>query len=199
MTASTFIFVRHGESDGMRERLAGRAPGIGLTLQGKAQANAAARHLASFPVTRILSSPQQRARETAELIAAILDVQVESHSELDELDFGDWTGLGFADLQNVPEWKLFNSLRSLRRAPGGESLREAQTRVIHAVLELHSVYPGNTFVLVTHADIIRAALAYFSGTPLDLFLRFAIDPASETIIQMSNANVQILCVNRTTY
>jgi probable phosphoglycerate mutase len=133
------------------------------------------------------------------LIASILDVRVESHSELDELDFGDWTALGFADLQNVPEWKLFNSLRSLRRPPGGESLREAQTRVIHAVLELHSASPGSTFVLVTHADIIRAALAYFSGTPLDLFLRFAIDPASETIIQMSNADVQILCVNRTTY
>lgn len=198
MTASTFIFVRHGDSEEMRERLVGRAPGIGLTPEGKTQADAAAQSLASFPVARILSSPQPRARETAELIGSILHVSVESHPDLDEFDFGDWTGMGFAHLENVPEWKLFNSRRSLTRAPGGESLRDVQTRVLRAVLALHSASQGNTFILVTHADVIRAALTYFSGTALDLFLRFAIDPASWTIVQMSNADVQILCVNRTT-
>jgi broad specificity phosphatase PhoE len=180
----------------MRERLIGRTPGIELTLQGKAQADAAGRSLASFPVARILSSPQQRARKTAECIASVLHAGVESHPDLDELDFGDWTGMRFADLQNVPEWKIFNSQRSLTRAPGGESLRDVQTRVLRAVLTLQSASQGSTFVLVTHADVIRAALTYFSGTPLDMFLRFVIDPASRTIFQLSDADVQILCVNQ---
>jgi probable phosphoglycerate mutase len=181
----------------MRERLAGRSPGIGLTENGRAQARAAAQYLAAFPITRILASPQQRARETADVVAAALNAPVSSHSDLDELDFGEWTGLKFADLEIVPEWKAFNSLRSLSRAPGGESLREAQTRVMRVLLDLHSSSPGSTSILVTHADIIRAALAYFSGTPLDLFLRFAIDPASATIVRFSEAGVQILSVNRT--
>jgi broad specificity phosphatase PhoE len=196
VTASTFIFVRHAESEDMRERLVGRTPGIGLTILGRTQAEAAARSLAAFPVKSILASPQQRARETAGILGTALRVAVESHHDLDELDFGDWTGLRFTDLQNIPEWKTFNSLRSLTRPPGGESLRDAQTRAVRAMLLLHSASQGSTFIVVTHADIIRAVLTYFSGTPLDLFLRFAIDPASATILQFSDTDVQILCVNR---
>jgi broad specificity phosphatase PhoE len=189
--------VRHAESEGMHDRLVGRTPGIGLTPCGQTQANAAVAYLAGFPVTKIVVSPQQRARETAAIFASNLHVPVESHPDLDELDFGNWTGLRFADLAKLPEWKTFNSLRSLTRAPGGESLREAQTRVLRALLELHSSRNDSTFIIVTHADIIRSALSYLSGAPLDLFLRFSIDPASITTIQFSYAAVQILCVNRT--
>lgn len=181
----------------MHERLAGRTGGIGLTPRGREQAECTAEYLARFQVNRVLASPQQRARETASILAAALHLSVEPHLDFDELDFGGWTGLPFADLDKLPEWKTFNSLRSLTASPGGESLRDAQARTIGALLKLHSAPHESNFVIVTHADIIRSALAYFSGTPLDLFLRFTIDPASVSIIHFSDAAIQIRCLNRT--
>jgi len=197
VTASTFIFVRHAESEGVHERLAGRTPGIGLTPRGREQAKSTAEYLARFRIDRIVTSPQQRTRETAVILAESLHVPVEPHDDFDELDFGVWAGLTFSDLDEKPEWKTFNSLRSLTAAPGGESLSDAQTRSIRALLELHSSSKGSCSVVVTHADVIRSLVAFLSGTPLDLFLRFIIDPASVSIIHLSDMAVQIRCLNRT--
>lgn len=181
----------------MHEHLVGRTPNIGLTPRGRGQAKNTAEYLSRFAVSRIITSPQQRARETAAILAAARQLPVEPHTGFDELDFGTWTGLTFADLEKLPEWKTFNSLRSLTPAPGGESLYGVQTRTLRALLDLHASSKESIFAIVTHADVIRSAIAYFSGTPIDLFLRFIIDPASASIVQISEATVQILCLNRT--
>lgn len=197
MTTSTFIFVRHGESEGVHEYLAGRTSGRGLTPAGRDQIRITAQYLTRFNVDTIVSSPQQRARETSDILSASLHAPVRIHTAFDELDFGEWSGAKFADLDALADWKAFNSLRSLSRPPGGESLQNAQMRTIKEVLDLHASSAGFIFAIVTHADIIRAAISYFSGAPLDLFLRFTIDPASISVVQFSDAAVQIVCVNRT--
>lgn len=181
----------------MHERLAGRSIGIALTPRGCEQARNTAEYLTRLPVNRIITSPQQRARETAAILAESLQTPIETHPAFDELDFGEWTGLKFADLADRSDWKTFNSLRSVTKAPGGESLQEAQTRAIRGVLNFHSSSKGSVFAIVTHADIIRSVIAYFTGAALDLFLRFVVDPASVSIVQIADTTVQIACLNRT--
>jgi broad specificity phosphatase PhoE len=181
----------------MRQALVGRSGSAALTLHGREQVKATAEYLARFHVDRLVSSPQPRALETARILTGILTVPAETHAGFDELDFGRWSGMAFGDLNQLPEWQTFNLCRSLMAAPEGESLREAQTRALTAILELHATSLGKTFAVVTHADIIRSVFAFFSGSPLDLFLRFSIAPASVSILTVSDSFAQIECLNRT--
>lgn len=181
----------------MLQRLVGRTGSAHLTLHGREQAKAAAEYLARFHIDRIVTSPQGRATETAEILSNILTLPMETHPGFDELDFGIWSGIAFSDLEQLPEWKTFNLSRSLMRPPEGESLRDGQARAITTLFELHSSSPENTFAIVTHADIIRSVFAFFSGTPLDLFLRFSVAPASVSILTLSNSFARIECLNRT--
>jgi probable phosphoglycerate mutase len=104
----------------------------------------------------------------------------------------------FRDLNGLAEWKTYNAFRSISAAPGGESLRDVQQRTIDALLKLHSLQPDRTSIIVTHADVIRAAVTFFCGAPLDLYLRLRIDPASVSIVELSKFGAQIHCVNRIT-
>lgn len=198
MTASTFIFVRHAESEGVHDILAGRKENVSLTPSGFEHARNTAAYLTHFPVTDITASPQRRAQQTAFIIAETLHLPVQTDDAFAEMDFGAWTGLPFENLNNLREWKTYNSFRSISAAPGGESLRDVQQRAIDALVKLHALKPARTSVIVTHADVIRAALAFFCGAPLDLYLRFRIDPASVSIVELSHFGAQVHCVNRLT-
>jgi len=91
--------------------------------------------------------------------------------QLDEIDYGEWTGQSFADLRGIAQWRDFNSLRSCTRIPAGELIIEVQARVLALMEILSRRHPAMTVALVSHADVIRGALAHCLGMPLDLVLR----------------------------
>ena len=66
----------------------------------------------------VLSSPFERAAQTAKYIAQACSVKVVIDRAFDECDFGRWTGLTFSALCADPEWQLYNSRRSFSSAPG---------------------------------------------------------------------------------
>ncbi|MGH9693124.1 MAG: histidine phosphatase family protein, partial [Bryobacteraceae bacterium] len=94
-----------------------------------------------------------------------------------------------------PGWTTFNSLRSIRRAPGGESLRDVQYRAVTGVHELQAQLPSQTVAIVTHADVIRAVLTYLLGIPLDLYLRIDIDPASVSTFELGTEAPRVQGIN----
>src|SRR4051812_7739880 len=92
-------FIRHGENDfALRGAIAGRQPGIHLNHTGHAQAERLADGLHGEGIERIYSSPLERCRETAGPLARRIGVKIEPADELLELDFGEWTGRPFAEL-----------------------------------------------------------------------------------------------------
>jgi probable phosphoglycerate mutase len=188
--------VRHAESQGLDDVLVGRNNDVLLTEGGARQAERTADFLARYSVGEVVSSPQVRARRTAEAIAGLQQKSITIDSAFDECDFGEWTGLRFSELETRRDWKTFNALRSVHSAPGGESLSGVQHRAVNGILQLHSAAHGESIVIASHADVIRSALCFFSGTPLDLFLRFRIDPASISIIHLSEYGAEIRCVNQ---
>jgi broad specificity phosphatase PhoE len=197
VTATTFIFVRHAESGGVHDVLVGRNDKVSLTERGTLQAQRIADSLLIHPIGMVVSSPQLRARQTAETIAGLQQKPIATDNAFDECDFGEWTGLPFSELESRREWKTFNRLRSIQGPPGGESLRQVQHRAISGVLRLlHSAAHGKAIVIASHADVIRSVISFFSGAPLDLFLRFRIDPASISIIQISEYGPEIHCLNQ---
>ena len=116
---------------------------------------------------------------------------------VNELDFGEWAGKPWLALDPLPEWRRFNSLRSLEPAAGGELMLEAQARIVHEMECMRRRHPDQHVAIVSHADIIKAAIAHVGGFPLDLFQRIEISPASFSTIALAEQGPGILRLNAT--
>lgn len=194
--ATVVLFVRHGVTATTGKVLPGRTRGLHLADDGRAQAEAVAERLAVLKkVDAIYSSPLERTRETAAAIGKRLQLPVGVEKGLLECDFGEWTGAELKALAKLPEWGTVQRYPSGFRFPRGESFREMQTRVIDTVARLRERHPGETLVLVSHADPIKAAVADATGTPLDLFQRLVISPCSVTAIAYGAGGPMVLSVN----
>lgn len=191
------IFIRHAATDCAASRLAGRDANVHLSAAGQVQGQRLAHSLKQRRIGKIYSSPQPRARETAEFLGELLDDSVKIVPQLDEIDYGEWTGRTFEELRGIPRWRDFNSLRSCTRIPGGELMIEVQARVLELMECLCERHPAMTVALVSHADVIRGALAHCLGMPLDLVLRLAISPASISMVAMEQDGPRVLCINKT--
>jgi probable phosphomutase (TIGR03848 family) len=194
---TTVLLVRHGETDWIGRVVAGRLPDVHLNDAGRAQADRLAARLRSLPIRAIYSSPLDRTRETAAPLAAALGLEVRLCDDAIELGFGEWTSRRFADLSDEAAWQRFNTFRSFARAPRGELMPEVQTRIVRALETIAAAHPGEAVALFSHGDVIRAAVAYFVGAPLDLFQRIEIRPASVSTLRLSPDGVSVMGVNDT--
>jgi len=194
---ATFFLIRHGPHDLLGRTMAGRMPGVHLNAEGQRQAEQLAERLAAVPIRAIYSSPLERSQETAVPLAARLGLPVQTSEALGEIDFGDWTGRTFQELQEIPRWRQFNTYRSGTRIPQGEMMLEAQARIVGEMERLRELHPHDHLALVGHADPLKAAVAYYLGVPLDLFQRIEISPASVSIVALSDFGPQIVRLNDT--
>ncbi len=195
------LLVRHGTTPTTGKVLPGRAPGLHLSDDGRAQAEAVAERIGALedgnrPVA-VYSSPLERTSETARPIARHLGLRVRSERGLLECDFGAWTGARLSALYKKPEWAQVQRLPSGFRFPGGESFLEMQARMASAITRLVCAHPGETIVAVSHADPIKAAVSSAAGTHLDLFQRLSISPCSVSALAYSPAGPHVLTVNST--
>lgn len=188
--------VRHGVFDGVGRSLVGRAPGIPLSSEGRAQALRLADALAREPISAVYTSPLERAQQTAAILAAPHDVHPIPVAAFEEIDFGEWTGSDIHDLDAHSAWRDFNTLRSLTRIPGGELMLETQARAIAGLLELRQRHGNDTIAIVSHADVIRAVLGHVLGMPLDNLLRLEIAPATFSTLELHGSWPRVLCIGR---
>jgi len=190
------LLVRHGHTPTTGKLLPGRAPGLHLSETGQAQARAVGERLAAVAkVDAIYASPLDRTKETAAAIAAARGMKVKLDKGLLEADIGEWTGLDFKTVRKAPEWKAVHQYPSGFRFPGGESFVEMQGRIVAALERLRAAHPGDTIVAVSHADLIKAAVAHALGTHLDLFQRIVISPCSVTAVAYGDGGPTVLSVN----
>ncbi|MFL5574996.1 MAG: histidine phosphatase family protein [Gemmatimonadaceae bacterium] len=194
---TTFLLVRHATCDPVGRSLAGRAPGVRLDADGRAQAHRLAARLAAAPLAAVYSSPLERARETAAAIAERAGVAVETHDGLTELDVGAWTGRTFAELAPDDLWRRFNSFRGGTRPPRGELMLEAQARAVAALLGLRDRHPSGVVAAVSHADVIKGIVAHVAGIPLDLTHRLEVSPASVSVVTIDAEGARLLRLNET--
>jgi probable phosphomutase (TIGR03848 family) len=194
--ATLVLLVRHGQTPTTGVVLPGRAPGLRLAEEGRRQAEALARWLATVPrVAAVYASPLERARETAAPIARALRLPLRRERGLLELDIGAWTGEKLAHVSRRPEWATVQRNPSGFRFPGGESFVEMQTRMIETLDRLVARHPGRRIVAVSHADPIKAALAHALGAHLDHFQRIVVAPGSLSAIAYRREGPQVLTVN----
>lgn len=201
-SVSRLLLLRHGQTPLSVER---RYSGLGdpaLTDLGLAQADAAAERMAARGgIDAILSSPLQRARQTADAVSKAVDVPVEVRPGLIETDFGSWEGLTFLEArERDPE--LF--ARWLGRAdvapPEGESFDTAGARVNAALQEIVAEFSGRTVLLVSHVTPIKLILQSALGVGTSILYRLHLDLASLSVADFfSDGNATVRLVNDTSH
>ena len=193
---TVFHLLRHGEHNVQGKICAGRMSGVVLSERGIAEAGAAARRLVGAGIAAIYASPLERTRQTAEIVARELSAPVTIRDDLAELDFGEWTGLTFDEVRKDPRWPEWTTHRSLSCIPGGETMRDVQRRVIEAVMEMRAEHPDDHIAVVSHGDVIRAALVFALGMPLDFYGRIEVATGSLSTVRIDANGIRVIAINQ---
>ena len=192
------IFLRHGQAKNNLERiLTGRTPNIPLTEKGIEQAEKTAKFLEQMNITAIYSSPIERAKHTAEIVARHNSLDVTIDDRLIELDMGKFTGVPYDDIftshGNV-FMKFYNGELEIAHN-GVETFAEVKKRILSIVDHVVEKHPDQNVVLVTHMDPIKAMLSTVVDlTPTNLF-ELIIANASLNIFREYNRKFAISGIN----
>jgi broad specificity phosphatase PhoE len=162
------ILLRHGETVGQSSiRLYG-ATDIALSPIGEQQVSRAAAVLEHLRFTRVLSSPLQRARRSAEIVLAALTgaPPLEVVPDFREIDFGAWEGWTYAEAQSrdpsgYARWLTEGHAFTY---PGGESRSGFLARIAAAARSAIDPTRGPTLA-VLHKGVIKATLSALLGRP----------------------------------
>ena len=180
---TTTILLRHGQTEfSAGRRFAGRGD-IALTDIGRRQAAAVADRLAHRGIGAIVTSPLQRARRTAEAVAAVTGAPLAVDDGLTEADFGKWEGLTFGEAAHAWPAEIAAWLASADAAPpGGESLADASRRAAAVLDGLLAARPRQTLLLVSHVTPIKALTCRAVLAPPAAMFRMHLDVGSLTEI-----------------
>ncbi len=198
---TTFILIRHGQSEWNR---AGRFQGQGdspLTRLGRAQAQRVAQRLRKEPVVALYSSDLSRAMQTAEIIGQTLGLTPIAEPRLREIDVGLWTGLTREEIiSRFPEeWDAWIAGVDVARG-GGETFVELQQRTVAALHDMAAAHAGQTIVAVTHGGSIRALLAYAQQLCFrEVQGRFSTGNAAINVIQQAGKRLRVVCIGDATH
>lgn len=172
------LLIRHAICEGAGERLWGRTAGVHLTEAGHRQARSLALRPGFPRLDAVYTSPLERTRETAHAIAAHGHLVPCLEVDLNEIDYGAWTGRTITELAPDPHWQAFNASRAVIAPPGGESMPAVQARALAACGRIAAQHPDTTVAVVTHGDVIRALLCAKAGITLDRIFEFTVDYAT---------------------
>lgn len=178
----TIAFIRHGQTDWNAEGRMQGSSDIPLNDTGRQQAHDSVDVLAGTEWDVIVSSPLSRARETAQIVADDLGIQLgRSYELLSERAYGAGEGLTLAEIDE--RWPD-------RQYPGLEPLNAVVARGIAALQQIADEYPGKNVVIVCHGTIIRYTLASLADRTFDHILN-----GSVSTVDLVETAWRVLTVN----
>jgi broad specificity phosphatase PhoE len=192
-----FLLIRHAQTASAGIKLTGRLPEIPLTAEGRSQSECLIARLSGLKIQALYSSPLERALQTASFLAHDRGLPVQAADAFTEVDFGDWTGREIQSLESDPLFRGFQEDRESARIPGGESMTEVQARAAGEIQALAGRHPDATVAIVSHADVLRAALCRFLGLSLNHMLNFQLDPCSLSVLDLYPDTARITLLNST--
>jgi len=179
------VLIRHGETDWNAEgRWQGQAD-IPLNTQGVSASERLAQELVSYPLDAIYSSDLIRARQTAQALARAKSMHVKLEPRLREIDQGEWQGLLINQIQSLYTDVYLKRLQDPWQVapPGGETALQVRNRVIEAVDEILTCFPGGTVAIISHGFTLAMIRVHFQSLPL------------ERIWEMIPGNLELIKIN----
>ena len=160
---TTLLLARHGETDWNSERRWQGHADQPLNARGREQARALAAELAERSIDAVYSSDLLRARETAEIVAEQLGLEVRVDPALREVDVGSWSGLVHTEIEASDPDGFRRWQDGGKGWEHGESYEEMGARVVAAVVSIAAAHPDETVLVVSHGGSIRACRAAAAG------------------------------------
>lgn len=197
-----FLLLRHGQTElSVQRRYSGRG-NPALTDLGRRQAGAAAQYLAERGgIATVVSSPLQRAYDTASAAAKELGLDVVVDDDLIETDFGAWEGLTFGEAaERDPDLHLSWLRDTSVPPPGGESFDAVAERVRGALHRMIAEHAGETVLVVSHVTPIKTLLRTALDAGPAILYRLHLDLASLSIAEFyPDGAASVRLVNQTAY
>jgi broad specificity phosphatase PhoE len=160
--------VRHGQTDwNLQGRYQGQSD-VPLNQIGRAEAQSLARRLISQNFVAIYTSDLKRARETAEIIAGVLQLPVTPEPHLREINQGEWEGqlVDVIKARYAELWRQHTIDPANFHPPGGESVAEVAERVQSAVRNIAHLYPTGSVLIVSHGLALATIICRGLGIPV---------------------------------
>ncbi|WP_037630655.1 MULTISPECIES: bifunctional RNase H/acid phosphatase [Streptomyces] len=202
---ATLVLLRHGETPLTPQKRFSGSGGTdpSLSAAGREQAHRVAEALARRgTIQAVVASPLARTRETAEIVAARLNLGVTLEDGLRETDFGAWEGLTFGEVRERYPDDLDAWLADPEAHPtgGGESFTETATRIAATRDKLTAAYAGRTVLLVTHVTPIKTFVRLALGAPPKSLFRMELSAASlSAVAYYADGNASVRLFNDTSH
>lgn len=174
---TTFLLVRHGETDWNRQRRFQGHADPPLNERGRSQARELAAVLAGEDLRAVYASPLRRASETAGIVARALGLEVRLDRRLMEIDVGSWSGLTRTEIEERFPQAFARWRAGGRGWDAGETYGQLTERVLEALHEIAALHPGESVLVVGHGGTVRSVLAHAARLDLAAHRR-AIGPAA---------------------
>ena len=192
------IFLRHAQAENNTKRiLAGRTEGVPLTKTGIEQAERIAKYLASIDISAIYSSPIERAKHTAEIVAESCSLDVALDERLTEIDMGKFTRMNYDDMfakyGNI--FLKFYENDPVISEHEVETFPDVQKRVLEMVDHVLKKHNNENVILVTHMDPIKSMLAKVMNLVPKTLFELIIANASLTIIKEQDKVFSLSAIN----
>lgn len=164
MALTNIFLARHGQTEYNRlNQIQGRGIDISLNKTGRQQARAIARHLKDIRLDRIYGSSLKRSRETAGIVAKKKGVELFSHPDLDEMDFGRLEGRPISEIETELDrghenWKSGNISFAFEK---GECPRTVLQRAHGRIVDIMREHHGLNLMFVLHGRLIRILLSHW--------------------------------------
>jgi probable phosphoglycerate mutase len=194
----SIIFLRHGQAQNNVERvLAGRTDGVPLTENGVKQAQKAAEFIEKMNVSKIYTSPIDRARQTAEIVSNHNSLEYVQDERLIELDMGKFTGMKYDKIFSI-HGNVFLKFYSgdLELAHNGvETFAQVKKRVLDIIEDIIAKHKDENIVLVTHMDPIKAVLSTVMDLKPQSLFELIVANASLTVFNEFQGNLSLKAIN----
>ncbi len=199
MKKTRIYIARHGETEYNRLDIIQGSKDIELNEAGLLQARALANRFTEIPVDAIFSSTMIRARQTAEAVAGLKNMEVTTFPELREMNFGDYEGLNYFDVKDdfmvlKKDWEkgLFN-----KACKNGESPNEVFKRADPRCRAIFEENEGKSILMVLHGRLIRILFTQWFGWDLRQMNQFSTPNVSFNLLEWENNSIKPVELNIT--
>jgi len=188
--------VRHGETLWNKEEVFRGRKDVPLNETGKKQAEKAGAYFAGISLSRIVSSPLQRAVQTAEAISGTTGVRVETMEEFTDINFGIWEGLPRREVEEryPVDFGLWKTSPQKLQVNGGETLAMVRGRISGGLTKL-TAYGEGAAAIVTHRVICKMIVLSCLDIGDEHFWDLKYDPASITLLEGQQGNFTLAFSN----
>ena len=197
--ATRLLLIRHGEVEARYQGIFGGSIDMNLSPRGKRQAKVLADYLRVKTIDAVYASPMKRVQQTLAPTLKLGRHEQTIYHDLREVDFGDWTGLGWLAVRDQFKFPVHEWLDQVEHpgAPNGENGKRFRARVEPCLREILRKHPGGNVAVFCHGGVIRMVLAILLDLPLPKTNSFEVEYASITQVALHPHMAEIELLNFT--